>query len=277
MPVKVIDFDEKFNKKIAKELERHAGERTEEEWEDVIAAAYVRFGDSYMGELGMTPRQYFAQMSDGQLVETLKEYLLQEVPVPDLLCEALEARGVTPELLRLLQETDEELVLYALNIIGADRHAAARYAAMLSEDAYDEHVKDALADLLKEMADDVLEEMLALAEGSARPYALEVLSRLHKRDDRAYRALLSAFNEAEGDELSLYAGYLAAYGDDRALPVLLAKIEEDVGYIAFRELKFAIESLGGEYEKPRDFSGDPVYRRVMAAGAGTDIFGGRKG
>ena len=37
--MKLIDFDAKFNKKMAKELERHAGERTEEEWEDAIAAA----------------------------------------------------------------------------------------------------------------------------------------------------------------------------------------------------------------------------------------------
>ena len=247
--MKLIDFDAKFNKKMAKELERHAGDRTEEEWENAIAAAYERFGDTFMGELGMTPRQYFAGM---------------------------EGRGVTPPVLRLLEETDEELVLYALNIIGADRRAAARYAAMLSEEAYDEHVKDQLADLLKQMPEEVLEQMLSLTEGEARPYALEVLSRLRQKDDRAFDALLSAFRGAEGDELPLYAGYLAAYGDDRALPHLLSKIEEDVGYVAFQELKFAIESLGGEYDKPRDFSADPAYKRVMAAGAGTDIFGGRR-
>lgn len=105
--MKLIDFDAKFNKKMAKELERHAGERTEEEWEDAIAAAYERFGDTFMGELGMTPRQYFAGMEDAQLVELLKEYLLQEVPVPDFLCAELEGRGVTPPVLRLLEETDD--------------------------------------------------------------------------------------------------------------------------------------------------------------------------
>ena len=30
--MKLIDFDEKFNKKMAKMIEHHAGERTEEEW-----------------------------------------------------------------------------------------------------------------------------------------------------------------------------------------------------------------------------------------------------
>ena len=132
--MKLIDFDDKFNRKMAEMIEKHAGERSEDEWEDAVAAAYKKFGDTYMAALGKTPRQYFAQMSDAELVETLKEYLLQEVSVPDFLCEEIEGRGVFPELLSLLEETDEELVLYALNLIGSDRRALQRYVAMLSEE-----------------------------------------------------------------------------------------------------------------------------------------------
>ena len=84
--MKLIDFDEKFNRKVAEMLEKHAGERTEEEWEDAIAKAYEQFGDTYMGAIGMTPRQYFEKMTESGLVETLKEYILQDVPVPDILC-----------------------------------------------------------------------------------------------------------------------------------------------------------------------------------------------
>ena len=89
---------------MAKMIERHAGERTEEEWESAIAEEYAKFGDAYMGELGMTPRQYFAAMTDVQLVEMLKEYILQGVSVPDLLCEEIEERGAFPALLSLLIE-----------------------------------------------------------------------------------------------------------------------------------------------------------------------------
>ncbi len=275
--MKLIDFDEKFNRKMAQELEKHAGERTEEEWEDAIAAAYRKFGDTYMGAIGMTPRQYFAQMSGSQLVETLKEYLLQNVSVPDFLCEELEERGAFPELLALLEETDEELVLYALNSIGSDRRAAARYASMLSEPAYDDHVKDAVADALKEMADEVTDAILPLVQTEDRAYALEILSRTVRRDDRVFEALRSAFCAADAEDLPLYAGYLAAYGDERALPVLLQAIEqEDIGFVAFQELKFAIESLGGSYDKPRDFSQDAAYQRILEAGGGTDIFGSRR-
>lgn len=275
--MKLIDFDEKFNKKVAEMLEKHAGEHTEEEWEDAIAKAYEKFGDTYMGAIGMTPRQYFEKMTDSGLVETLKEYILQDVPVPDILCGELEKRGASEPLLALLHETDEELVHYALNLIGSDPRALPRYAEMLSEEEYDEHVKDALADLLKESADEAKERILPLVKTESKPYALEILSRCKQKDDRVFEALLSAFRTGEEEEVPLYAGYLAAYGDERALPALQEHIaREDIDFVTFQELKFAIEALGGEYTAQRDFSEDESYKKIMAAGAGTDIFGSKK-
>lgn len=275
--MKLIDFDEKFNKKVAEMLEKHAGEHTEEEWEDAIAKAYEKFGDTYMGAIGMTPRQYFEKMTDSGLVETLKEYILQDVPVPDILCGELEKRGASEPLLALLHETDEELVHYALNLIGSDPRALPRYAEMLSEEEYDEHVKDALADLLKESADEAKERILPLVKTESKPYALEILSRCKQKDDRVFEALLSAFRTGEEEEAPLYAGYLAAYGDERALPALQEHIaREDIDFVTFQELKFAIEALGGEYTAQRDFSEDESYKKIMAAGAGTDIFGSKK-
>ena len=268
-----IDFDEIFNKRMADMLEKHAEEHTEEEWEDLIAEAYRKFGDTVIRKIGKTPRQYFKQMSDAGLVETLKEYLLKELPVSDFLCEEIEERGIFPELLSLLQETDEELVHYAINLIGADASARKRYAEMLASDDYDEHIKDAVADVLKGCADSVLEEMLALSDTENREYALEILSKLKEKDDRAYTKLLHAFLESDDKDMPLYAGYLASYGDERALPYLLEQIDKDVGYIAFQELKYAIEALGGEYSKQRDFSADPEYIAIKKASGGTDIFG----
>ena len=64
------------------------------------------------------------------------------------------------------------------------------------------------------------------------------------------------------------AGYLAAYGDERALPDLLRKIEDrSIGFVEFQELKYAIEALGGEYNEPRDFSADKDYIAVETVSA----------
>ena len=272
--MKLIDFDEIFNRKMAKMIEKHAAEHTESEWEDLIADMYSKFKDAPLKEIGITPRTYFGSMSETQLVETLKEYILQEISVPDILCEELEARDCSEQLMKLLYETDEQLVLYAINLLDAEPKAAKRYAEMLREDAYDEHVKDSLADMLKPNADAVLEELLALCGNEeTEPYALEILSRLKKKDDRAYSALMNAFLRSDDEELPLMCGYLASYGDERALPVLEGTIErEDIGYVLFQELKFAIEALGGEYKKERDFSDDENYKKIMNAET-LDIFG----
>ena len=62
------------------------------------------------------------------------------------------------------------------------------------------------------------------------------------------------------------ASYLAAYGDERALPHLLERIEDrTIGFVEFQELKYASEALGGEYDEPRDFSDDKDYLAVEVA------------
>ena len=98
-----------------------------------------------------------------------------------------------------------------------------------------------------------------------------------REDDRVYSALLNAFRAADEEDLPLYAGYLASYGDERALPALIDAIaREDIGFVAYRELKFAIEALGGSYDEERDFSQDAAFQKVKAAGAETDIFQTKK-
>ena len=91
---------------------------------------------------------------------------------------------------------------------------------------------------------------------------LEILSRCKQRDDRVFDILMNAFRT--GDEVPMHASYLAAYGDERALPVLLDYIDrDDINFLEFRELKYAIEALGGEYTKPRDFTNDPYYQEIL--------------
>ena len=86
-----------------------------------------------------------------------------------------------------------------------------------------------------------------------------------KDDDRVFDILVAEFAKNQ-KEIPLYAGYLAKYGDKRALPFLLASIEkEKISYADFEELRFAIEALGGEYTKERDFSADKTYKKIKSA------------
>ncbi len=265
--MELIDFDGLFDEKLALYMSQNKGKHTEREWENVIPKLYKSFGDTKIAKIGCTPKEYYARMSGEALANTLKAHLQTGVPVPEFLCTEIETRGDVATLLPLLDGEDEETVSYAINLIGEDARAFERYFEILSENRLTEDIRSDVTDILRLHADEVLPKALTLyKEGKATEYMLEILSRVKARSEEVFDILLTAFRSVE--ETSTKAGYLAAYGDDRALPYLLARIEDrTIGFVEFQELKYAIEALGGEYDEPRDFSQDKDYVAVEAASA----------
>ncbi len=261
----LIDFDGMFDEKLSLYMSQNKNKHTEREWEDVIPKLYKKFGDTRIAKIGCTPKEYYAKMSDTELVETLKAHLKEDVPVPEFLCTEMEARGETEALLPLLKEEDSQAVSYAINIIGEDERAFDEYFSILTENRLTEDIRSDVTDILRLHADEVKARALSLyREGVAEEYMLEILSRVKARDEEVFALLLSAFLTFE--TCATRAGYLAAYGDERALPHLLERIEDkSIGFVEFQELKYAIEALGGSYDEPRDFSEDKDYIAVEAA------------
>lgn len=261
--MKPIDFDGIFDKKLAQYLKENAGKYTERQWEDKIPQLYRKFGDTYLKSVDSTPREYYRRMTDKQLVDELLAHLREDIPVSDFLCREIESRDCPEEILPLLKCGDEQLLMLAVNLAGANPIAFESYFDLLKGDT-DKEIKDAVVDQLKANADAAKDRALAFwEEGIEKELMLEVLSRVKARDERVFSVLLNAFRE--GEELSMRASYLAAYGDRRALPVLTERIEgEDIGFLEFRELKYAIEALGGEYTAERDFSNDPDYLEFLS-------------
>lgn len=261
--MKPIDFDGLFDQKLAKYLKENAGKFTEKQWEDKIPLLYQKFGDTYLKSIGFTPREYYKRMSDKELVDALLAHIKEEVPVSDFLCRELESRDCPEEILPLLECKDEQLLMLAVNLAGANPIAFDAYFALLKGEA-DREIKDAVVDQLKVNADAAKARALAfLNEEIEKELMLEVLSRVRERDETVYEVLLGAFRE--GEDLPMHASYLAAYGDSRALPVLFERIAgEDINFLEFRELKYAIEALGGEYTEERDFSDDPYYAEFLS-------------
>lgn len=271
--MKLYDFDGMFDEKLAEYVKKNADKYREREWEDIIPKMYARFGDTQIKSLGKSPNQYYAEMDDGQLVAQLRAHLKQGVAVSEFLCNAIESRNMTELLLPLLHGTEDETA-YALNLIGADRKAVRELMRLLIE-SKSKDVQNTCVDNIKEYADDVTEEALSYYEkGVEREYMLEILSRCVLKDDRIFDILIKEFR-ADADNVPMHASFLAAYGDERALPYLLDKIDEEgISFVEYQELKYAVESLGGSYEKERDFSNDPYYQAVKAHSAGElDIFG----
>ncbi len=263
--MKLIDFDGMFDEKLAQYMAQNKNKHTEREWEDVIPKLYKKFGDTRIAKIGCTPKEYYAKMSGEELLNCLKAHLAEGVPTPDFLCNEMEERGLTTLLLPLLESEDEATVSYAINLIGEDSSAFDGYFSILLQNRLTEDIRSDITDILRVHADEVKGAALGYyKEGRAKEYMLEILSRVQEKEEEIFEILLAEFRAAE--ETSRKAGYLAAYGDERALPYLLKRIEDkSIGFVEFQELKYAIESLGGEYEEPRDFTADKDYIAVEAA------------
>lgn len=265
--MKLIDFDGLFDEKLAQYMRQNKGKYTETQWEDVIPKLYKKFGDTYVAKVKCTPKEYYAKMTDEELVETLCAHLEEDVPTPEFLCAEIERRGEAKTLLPLLQGDNETAAIYAMNLVGDADEAMESYFRILTEEKFGEDIRSDITDIFRLHADEWKDRALeAYERGEGKEYMLEIVSRVRERDERVYETLLSAF--ASGENVPVHAAYLAAYGDERALPVLLQRIErKDIGFVEFQELKYAIEALGGEYDEPRDFSNDKDYLAVEDASA----------
>ena len=263
--MKLIDFDGLFDEKLAQYMEENKNKYTEKQWEDIIPKLYKKFGDTYVSKVKCTPKEYYARMTNHELTETLTAHLQADVPVPEFLCVEIENRGEVETLLPLLQGEDTQSAVYALNLLGDNPQAFDSYFAILTENRFDEDLRSDVTDVFKMHADVVKDRAYqTYQQGVAREYMLEILSRIKEKTDEVFELLLHAFLEDEN--LSMRASYLAVYGDERALPHLLKRIEDQsIGFVEFQELKYAIEALGGEYDEARDFTNDKDYIAVEAA------------
>ncbi len=252
--MKLFDFDALFEKKLSEYISKAPARYDAEGWERAIPKLYDRFGDTPIPAVGCTPREFYARMTPAELVEALVSHREQGVAVSDFLLRALEERARKEDLLPLLAREDD-LAVTAASLIGPDERAFPAYLSMLERGA---GVQNAAMEQLLAGAEQAKPLILAaLKEGKCREHLLELLAHTAAGDDEVLDILLRDLRES-GEEAAA-ADRLAAYGDERALPALNELIvREDIGYLAYRELKYAIEALGGE-PCERDFSESTDY------------------
>ncbi len=265
--VKIIDVDELFDKYISDYVYQNIGKVKPEEIENKIPELYVQFGDEKLEQLGgKTPNEFYKQYSGKELVECLKAHIVDGVSVSDFLCEALTSAVNQDALISALDDDEnEEFLLYVMNIL-ADvgwEKAKEKYLQFVLWD-YSETIKEVATETLKTNADLVKDQILLQfdqVEEKTKVNLVEILSGCGK-DEKVFEILINEFIKNQNN-IPLYAGYLAKYGEERALPFLKATIEnERISYVDFEELRFAIEALGGEYNKTRDFSKDKTFKKI---------------
>ena len=267
--MKIIDIDSLFDKYISDYVYENVGKVSPEEIENKIAELYVDFGKKGLVELdGKTPEEYYLQFTCKELLAGLKKHLEDGVSVPDFLCEAITSKQDEIDFVasELSASDDEEYLMYLMNILkSVDSNKLAKiYLEFLLCD-YSDSIKELATELLADgMSDKVSEEIIKEyndANQTTRERFCEILAGASK-SDKIFEILIAEFN-ARQDNIPLFAGYLAKYGDERALETLITAIEKDkIKYADFEELRFAIEALGGEYDKQRDFSHDKFFDKI---------------
>ncbi len=266
--VKIIDLDSLFDKYIEDFVYSNIGKVKPEEIENKIPELYVKFGDEKLKELdGKTPNEFYKGFSGEELLNCLETHLEKDVPISDFLCEAITSNPANEDALvnALNGDKNEEFILYIINML-ADMESvkpAKRYLEFILWD-YSENIRELATERLSTMAEQVKEEILSQFNevDEVRKACLTDVIANCKKDDRVFDILIAEFAKHQ-ENIPLYAAYLAKYGDDRALPFLLTAIEkEKLTYADFEELRFAIEALGGEYTKERDFSKDKTFKKI---------------
>lgn len=258
--MKIFDFDGMFDQKLRDYMQKNPKENGEE-WEDVIPALYKKFGDTTIKSIGKSPNAFYAEMDDDQLIKALQIHLKQGVSVDGFLKSALDTRNCKDKLVALLDGSLAEKE-FAVNYLGGYLPAFEKYMDMVESDV-PETLKEECISALKSNPDNVVTRLISnVKNGVQKQIMLEILSFCTQKRDEIYQILLDEF-VADENAVVQNATNLANFGDERALCALLEKIDDlAIDYVTYKELKFAIETLGGEYCKERDFSGDTAYEII---------------
>ena len=274
MNMPLINFDEHFADYTSEWMRQH-GDRyaNVDEMEEDLPRIYMNFLNTRAPWLGsVTPGAYFTQFEDPKvLVDWMRAYCEEGVPVPDLLLDQITTVGKPCEkrLLRLLEdgEAPDEARMIAISLLRDLESTMPKmlYIQWQLNRAPRDEMKDHALESLTEMGESVVQPILQnlkQANEAGEEALLEVLSHFPGHE-QVVQLALRLFRERK-NRRALFAGYLAKLGDERALPALLEAAEEpDLSYLTFIEIRNAIEALGGTCPE-REFDEDPEYEALRA-------------
>ncbi len=265
--IKIIDLDEVFQKYIQKFVMDNIGVLDAEEIENKVSDLYLSFGDEKSELLDdYAPNQYYKQFTTNQLLDALCEHVNKNVSISDFLCEAIIEKGEQDLIIkRLSEDSSEQFMVYLLNLLNdcGGELPLNRVLELFLYD-YSETIFEIATEMLKNKANEIKEKLLEVFDELneiKKEAVLEILSNA-KVDERITKLLLLGLRD--NNKLPLYVSFLVKYNDESVLPFLYEKIEDEkISYADFEELRFAIESLGGSYDKKRDFNNDKSYKKIV--------------
>ncbi|MBR1709572.1 MAG: hypothetical protein IJ719_12200 [Clostridia bacterium] len=269
--MKSLNFDAAFESYLRQWMKDNAEKfaNNMDRLEEMVPDIYLEFLDTPQDFLsGETPATYFDKYDDpNQLISLMRQYETDGVPVPDLLLERIVDLGAPSEaaLLQILSdpeagESEKMTAVSLLREIGSEKPMG-QYVKWITGMQESGDLFDLCAEALTTMGNQVVEPLLGgypQASEAAKCVIADILCNF-KGDARIFEILKDRFLVCH-DQKALFASYLAKYGDERALPLLIeAGQNMGLDYLDFVEISNAIESLGGDPLPEREYSGDPYY------------------
>ena len=272
--MRCINFDREFERYVSAWMKENAKKyKTYDEMEEAMPAVYDAFLDTPVNWLsGMKPGEYFSQFDKPlQLVNWMKDYFKQRVPVPDMLLNRISELGAAAEepLMKLLQKENatREMKMAAVTLlreIGSSAPAELYVAWQAARQEGEDELADNALDSLDSMGEKAVEAMRAALPG-ASPDGQEALLTLLSNfpgDESVFQAALSLLT-ARRERAAVMADCLRKLGDTRALPALKAlAASEETPYLDYIELRNAIEALGGDAPEREFDAEDPAYEAM---------------
>lgn len=258
----LIDFDSQFNDYLEQWSEEMLKKgRSADEIEAEMPRIYE--------EWAKDAQKYFDELPAEELVKMLGAYMDEECGVPDILTEKIALTSACEHLVfdMLREERSESDKIVLMNIL-ADMGSSLPAEEYVRIVRRNDGMSDAAAEALKYMqgAED---KILEAYDEEEDPAAKEKLMYALVYSEPKVKGLAQRLNAlmAQSPHKAVVAGLMSYYGDEKCLDALKkAENEEGIDYIDYVEICDAIEALGGETARDREFNGDEYYEMVQNGG-----------
>lgn len=261
---RLIDYDAEFKEYFDNWYEQNKEKyKKPEQIEEKLHALYDEWAGGERAQL------------DKMDAEELNSLFIQYAEcgeIPDLICEAIVKRGAAGEkgLYNLYRSgmLGTPAVITIINLLAEmqSRLPYDDYMDMLSQSREENEIAEAAAEALSEAPREYFDKILSAFENARSVWAKELLMNalVHiKADARLYDGLHQLLESSENT--AFVAAMMAESGIERCLDDLKAlEYSRDINYIDYVEICNAIEALGGETARDRQFDGDPYYEMMKS-------------
>ncbi|MGN0819759.1 MAG: hypothetical protein ACI4M6_05120 [Christensenellaceae bacterium] len=259
--MKFVNFNLVYDEFVKSFIDKNKNKYTVSRLEDIQPLLFEKFKTQKIKNIGDVSVTEYYERNRERLIDILKQYLKQNTEPDEFLIEAIEKYVDTDTLVGMLSPLCDadflNVIIKVLDDLNFDDYGV--YIELLKNEKTPSEAVNAIIDVLKAVPDKVYKQLIE-ADISDDRAVCEIICEITKSDDAVTDYLKKAFLRS-GDKMSEYSDYIVRYGDESLLGALLDAVKKnDIGYLEYKELKIAIEALGGRYDEKRDFSYDKNYK-----------------